>query len=56
MVVYVLLVCHEYEGCECLGVYETEREALLAFEGFSTGGYAVVERRVLGAPAEPQYQ
>ena len=56
MVVYVLMVCHEYEGSECLGVYESEREAYLAFETYLTGGYAVVERRVLGAPAEVQYE
>jgi hypothetical protein len=54
MVVYVLLVAYDYEGCECLGVYETELEALAAFSGFATGGFAVVERRVLGAPAETQ--
>ena len=56
MVVYVLLVQYDYEGSECLGVYESEREAYLAFEAYQTGGYAVVERRVLGAPAEVQYQ
>jgi len=54
MVVYVLLVRFDYEGDECLGVYETELEALAAFSGYPTGGYAVVERRVLGAPAETQ--
>ena len=56
MVVYVLMVGNEYEGCECFGVYETEREALLASESIETDGYAVVERRVLGAPAEIQYR
>ena len=55
MVVYVLLVSYEYEGCECLGVYETEEQALSAFEGYATGGSPVVERRVLGAPAEVIY-
>ena len=55
MVVYVLLVGYEYEGCECLGVYETEQAALEAFEVYATGGYAVVERRVLGAPADAQF-
>jgi hypothetical protein len=55
MVVYVLLVGYEYEGCECLGVYETEEEARLAFEAYPTGGYPVIERRVLGAPADAIY-
>lgn len=54
MVVYVLLAHYDYEGSECLGVYESELEALAAFELYDTGGYAVVERRVIGAPAEVQ--
>jgi len=54
MVVYVLLVHYDYEGSECLGVYESELEALAAFSDFDEGGDAVVERRVLGAPAETQ--
>jgi len=55
MVVYVLLVGYPYEGCECLGVYATEDEALAAFSNYPSGGEAVVERRVVGAPAEAQY-
>jgi len=55
MVVYVLLVGHEYEGQECLGVYLTEAEAIAAFEPYDTGGYRVIEERVIGAAASVQY-
>jgi hypothetical protein len=56
MVVYVLLVGHEYEGCECLGVYQSRLAAEAAWEHCRSGGYCVIEERRLGAPAEPQYQ
>jgi hypothetical protein len=55
MTVYVLLVGYEYEGCECLGVYMTEAEASAAFELVDTGGYCVIEERVIGAAAQVQY-
>jgi len=55
MTVYVLLVGYEYEGQECLGVYLTEDEARAAFEPFDTGGYCVIEQRVIGAAAAVQY-
>jgi hypothetical protein len=56
MTVYVLLVGHEYEGQECLGVYATEADAIAAFELVSnTGGYSVIEERVIGATPSVQY-
>jgi len=55
MTVYVLLVGHEYEGQECLGVYLTEAEAQTAFTGYLTAGYCVIEERVIGAAAQVQY-
>jgi len=55
MTVYVLLVGHDYEGQQCLGVYLTEAEAIAAFEPFDTGGYREIEERVIGAPASVQY-
>ena len=56
MTVYVLLVGYEYEGQECLGVYATEADAIAAFELVSnTGGYRVIEQRVISAPAAVLY-
>jgi hypothetical protein len=55
MTVYVLLVGYEYEGQECLGVYLTEAEAIAAFEPYDTGGYCVIEERVIGAAAQLQF-
>jgi hypothetical protein len=55
MTVYVLLVGYDYEGCECLGVYLSEAEAQAAFDQYDTGGYCVIEERVIGAAAQVQY-
>jgi hypothetical protein len=55
MTVYVLLVGYDYEGDSCLGVYLTEAEALAAFELVKTGGYCVIEERVIGAAAAVRY-
>ena len=55
MTVYVLLVGYDYEGDSCLGVYMTEAEAIAAFELFDTGGYRVIEERVIGAAAQLQF-
>jgi hypothetical protein len=52
MVVYVLLVGYDYEGHQCLGVYESRQEAAEAFEEADVGGYCVIEERVVGAYPE----
>ena len=49
MVVYVLLSAYPYEGCECLGVYASQEEALAAWEAWQCGGDLVLEERVVGA-------
>ena len=53
MTVYVLFADFEYDGCPCLGVYASQEAAEAAFESYESGGYCLIQERVLGAaPAE----
>ena len=52
MTVYVLLVGYDYEGHQCLGVYDCREAAQIAFEAAEVGGYCVIEERLVGALPE----
>jgi len=49
MVVYVLMVGYDYEGSDCLGVYESQEAAQAAFDSYDSGGYCEIQERVIGA-------
>ena len=59
MTVYVLLAGYEYEGHQCLGVYDCREAAQIAFEAAEAevafGGYCVIEERLVGALPEALY-
>lgn len=49
MTVYVLFADYEYDGCDCLGVYESYEAAEAAFDSYESGGEMLIQERVIGA-------